>query len=238
VCKINSWWEAVVQHRELSSVLCDGLEGWEGRGGGREAQEGRDLHCCTIATNTHCKAIILQLKIKKKKALLTLPNCPPTSKNFSLWQRAGLLLSPTCEITHPVRSCKTVACYGHLGASLVAQMVKHLPAMWETWVRSLGREDSLERKWQPAPVLLTRKSHGWRSLEATVHRVAESRTRLSDFTFLCGFDLYFFLLKFFFNMHFFDRRWGWESFHGSKCDVYEMTRRWKPKREVRKNKTL
>ena len=31
-------------------------------------------------------------------------------------------------------------------ASLVAQMVKHLPAMWETWVRSLGQEDPLEKK--------------------------------------------------------------------------------------------
>ena len=29
-------------------------------------------------------------------------------------------------------------------ASLVAQLVKTLPAMWETWVRSLGREDPLE----------------------------------------------------------------------------------------------
>ena len=28
--------------------------------------------------------------------------------------------------------------------SLVAQMVKNLPAMWETWVWSLGWEDSLE----------------------------------------------------------------------------------------------
>ena len=28
--------------------------------------------------------------------------------------------------------------------SLVAQMVKHLSTMQETWVRSLGREDSLE----------------------------------------------------------------------------------------------
>ena len=26
--------------------------------------------------------------------------------------------------------------------SLVAQMVKNLPAMWETWVQSLGQEDS------------------------------------------------------------------------------------------------
>ena len=30
-------------------------------------------------------------------------------------------------------------------ASLVAQMVKNLPAMWETWVQSLGWEDPLEK---------------------------------------------------------------------------------------------
>ena len=30
-------------------------------------------------------------------------------------------------------------------ASLGAQMVKNLPAMWGTWVRSLGREDALEK---------------------------------------------------------------------------------------------
>ena len=32
------------------------------------------------------------------------------------------------------------------GASLVAQAVKRLPAMWETWVRPLGREDPLEKE--------------------------------------------------------------------------------------------
>ena len=31
-------------------------------------------------------------------------------------------------------------------ASLVAQRIKRLPAMWETWVWSLGREDPLEKK--------------------------------------------------------------------------------------------
>ena len=31
-------------------------------------------------------------------------------------------------------------------ASLVAQLVKNLPAMWETWVRSLGWEDPLEKE--------------------------------------------------------------------------------------------
>ena len=32
------------------------------------------------------------------------------------------------------------------GASLVAQRLKHLPAMWETWVRSLGWKDPLEKE--------------------------------------------------------------------------------------------
>ena len=31
-------------------------------------------------------------------------------------------------------------------ASLVTQLVKNLPAMWETWVRSLGWEDPLEKE--------------------------------------------------------------------------------------------
>ena len=35
--------------------------------------------------------------------------------------------------------------YSYLqGASLVAQLVKNLPAVWETWVQSLGREDPLQ----------------------------------------------------------------------------------------------
>ena len=33
-----------------------------------------------------------------------------------------------------------------MGDSLVAQMVKHLPAMRETWVQSLGWEASLEEE--------------------------------------------------------------------------------------------
>ena len=31
-------------------------------------------------------------------------------------------------------------------ASLVAQLVKNLPAMWDTWVQSLGQEDPLEKR--------------------------------------------------------------------------------------------
>ena len=32
------------------------------------------------------------------------------------------------------------------GASLMAQMVKILPALWEIWVQSLGWEDILEKE--------------------------------------------------------------------------------------------
>ena len=33
-----------------------------------------------------------------------------------------------------------------ISASFVAQLVKNLPAMWETWVRSLSWEDPLEKE--------------------------------------------------------------------------------------------
>ena len=32
------------------------------------------------------------------------------------------------------------------GASIIAQLVKNLPAMLETWVQFLGREDLLEKE--------------------------------------------------------------------------------------------
>ena len=46
----------------------------------------------------------------------------------------------------------------------MAQTVKNLPAIQETWVQSLGWEDPLEEEMQPTPVFLPEKSHGQRSL--------------------------------------------------------------------------
>ena len=43
------------------------------------------------------------------------------------------------------------------GTSLVAQMVKHLPTMWETQVQSLGREDPLEKEMATHSSILTWK---------------------------------------------------------------------------------
>ena len=43
------------------------------------------------------------------------------------------------------------------GASLVAQRVKKLPAMQETWARSLGQEDPLEKRLPTHSSILTQR---------------------------------------------------------------------------------
>ena len=43
-------------------------------------------------------------------------------------------------------------------------MVKNLPVMQKTQVRSLSWEGALEKEWLPTPVFLSGESHGQRSL--------------------------------------------------------------------------
>ena len=75
-----------------------------------------------------------------------------------------------CAIVHGVAKSQTrlndfaFTFNASLRASLVAQMVKSLPAMQETQVRSLGQEGRRRRKWLPTPGILSRKSHAQRSL--------------------------------------------------------------------------
>ena len=60
---------------------------------------------------------------------------------------------------------KYIYIYAYIWDSLVAQKVKNLPAMQETQVQSLGREDPLERReWLPTPVFLPGELHGQRNL--------------------------------------------------------------------------
>ena len=62
-------------------------------------------------------------------------------------------------------------------ASLVAQMVKNLPAMQQTWVRSLGWEDPLEEGMAThSSILAWRMPMDRGAWWATVHGVAESDT--------------------------------------------------------------
>ena len=61
-------------------------------------------------------------------------------------------------------------------ASLVAELVKNLPSVWETWVQSLGWENPLEKGKATHSSILA-----WRI--PLVHGVAKCRTRLSNFHF-------------------------------------------------------
>ena len=49
-------------------------------------------------------------------------------------------------------------------ASLVAQLVKNPPALWETWIHSLGWEDPLEGSMATHSSILLGESHRQRSL--------------------------------------------------------------------------
>ena len=60
-------------------------------------------------------------------------------------------------------------------ASLVAQMVNNPPAMWETWVQSLGWEDPLKEGMAThSSILALRIPMDRGALRATVHRVRKS----------------------------------------------------------------
>ena len=68
-----------------------------------------------------------------------------------------------------------------MGASLVAQTVKNLPAMRESWVQSLGWEDALQEGMAThSSILAWRMPMDRAAGQATVHGVAKSQTRLSD----------------------------------------------------------
>ena len=63
----------------------------------------------------------------------------------------------------------------------MAQMVKNLPAMQETWVQSLGWEDPLEEGMAiHSSILAWRIPMDRGTWQAIVHGVAKSRTQLSN----------------------------------------------------------
>ena len=65
----------------------------------------------------------------------------------------------------------------HSWVSLVAQLVKNLPAMWDTWVQSLGWVGKIWRREQlPTPVFWPGEF-----LDCIVHGVAKSQTQMRDF---------------------------------------------------------
>ena len=67
----------------------------------------------------------------------------------------------------------------YIRASLVAQMVKNLPAMQETWVPSLGWEDPLDKEMATHSSILAWRIP-WTEEPGQVHGVPKSQTWLND----------------------------------------------------------
>ena len=66
-------------------------------------------------------------------------------------------------------------------SSLVAQKVKNLPVVQETWVQSLGWKDPLEEGMATHPSILAwRIPMDRRAWWATVHPVTKSRIQMND----------------------------------------------------------
>ena len=100
-----------------------------------------------------------------------------------------------------------IECLPLFRASLVAQRIKHLPAMQESWVGMIP----WRRKWQPTKVFLPGESHGQRSLAGYSPRGrkesdATERLHVFSFTFLYShpftFIFYFLYHQFFLSAFF------------------------------------
>ena len=87
-----------------------------------------------------------------------------------------------CSVAEPFLQQNCLDFYSR--ALPIAQRVKCLPAMRETWVQSLGRKDPQRRKWQPAQVLFAWKIP-WTEKPGRLQSTGsqKSRTQLNDFTF-------------------------------------------------------
>ena len=101
---------------------------------------------------------------------LTYLECSSVGKEFTCnvgdpGSTPGLKRSPAEGIGYPLQ---------YSWASLVAQMVKNMPAMWETWVQALSLMATY------SSILVWRIPMDRGAWWATVHGVAKSRTRLSN----------------------------------------------------------
>ena len=82
-----------------------------------------------------------------------------------------------CAHGHPVVNIFNLVGAFPIWTSLMAQKVKLLSTMWETWVHSLGWEDSLEKEMATQSSILA-----WR-IPWAIHGVTDSRHDWATFTF-------------------------------------------------------
>ena len=94
----------------------------------------------------------------------------------------------------------------YMWSCLVAQLVKNMPAMWETWVWSLGWEYHLEKGKDIHSSILAWEN----SMDCIVHGVTKSRTQLGDFHFQASHPNGFSRMLYW---DFYEKYWRREALH-------------------------
>ena len=92
------------------------------------AESEEELKSLLMKMKEESENVSLKLNIQKTKIMASGP--------ITSWRIDGETME---TVTDFFGGCSKIR------ASLVAQLVKKPPAMWETWVRSLGWEDPLEK---------------------------------------------------------------------------------------------
>ena len=104
------------------------------------------LHRCSLVNRWHALGGLLTLSRPRPLSMLTpaqlLCILPPIPTSMRA-QPCHKAMSLSSQLYRGI-SDKIMCMHIYIWASLVAQMVKNLPAMWETWLRSLGLEDPQE----------------------------------------------------------------------------------------------
>ena len=114
-----------------------------------------ELVCCSMSGSNYRFLTCIQISQEAGKVVSyfhLLKNFPQfvvihTDKGFSVVNEADVFLEFSWFFHDRMNVGNLISgCSAFSWASLVAQRLKHLPAMWETWVRSLGQEDALEKE--------------------------------------------------------------------------------------------
>ena len=109
--------------------------------------------------------------------------------NLGFWRGRGprCQIANICWIVEKAREFQKNIYFCFIGASLVSQRLNHLPAMQETWVRSLGQEDPLEKEMATHSSILAWRIPWTEEPGGLWSMGSQSRTRLSNFTFTFTF---------------------------------------------------
>ena len=125
-------WNIIQPLKEGNVAICDSMdESWRHYAQWNKSDRERQILCC-------------HLYVESKNIELTETGNRMMGEMGEGGHRYKLPVTKWVSFRNLMYSLVTTV-NNTFGASLVAQLVKNLPAMWETQVRSLGREDSLEK---------------------------------------------------------------------------------------------